>query len=188
MSVHTSSAKTSNKNNSNNQKLTLTKNQKDELNNALEDLRKKANQKLAKNDENFTVSEKVNNKNISFSFYSEPTLERNGLVLAAASQRQKSYSATVKNTAGFNFSHRLYGTFLYGKGKVGKYTKHVDLSGPFYSKSASTHSKRIDSSVVEVSSNGKFKALKYAPVEYTTSIIVRLYGSGTYRILKLRGA
>ncbi len=122
------------------------------------------------------------------SFQAEPLslafqVEEPHITLFAA-QQGKYFRAEVKNTAGFNFNHILTGNFLWGSGKVGNYSYDAILNGPFYGKTDSTKATRLDPSVVEVSSVGKFKALKYSPVEYTTHIRVGLYGSGTYRLMR----
>ena len=112
-------------------------------------------------------------------------IDTNSIQSTASSAKQnRSYRAILKNTAGFNFSHELSGNFLWGSGKVGKYTYDATLYGPLYGKSDKTKATRLDKSVVEISSTGKFRALKYAPVEYSTHIVVRLYGSGTYSVIK----
>lgn len=64
------------------------------------------------------------------------------------------------------------------------YSYDAFLYGSFYGKTHSTKATRLDPSVVEISSMGTFKALKYAPVEYNTHIKVELYGSGTYRLME----
>lgn len=66
----------------------------------------------------------------------------------------------------------------------GNYSYDAFLYGSFYSKTHSTKATRLDPSVVEISSMGVFKALKYAPVEYNTHMKVELYGSGTYRLME----
>lgn len=159
----------------------LTPEQLEEVNAVLEDLRLQINDKLAKGETDVTVYGELSfqEEPISLSFESEKPA-----ITTYATQQEKSYKASVNNTAGLNFSHTLTGTFLYGSGKVGKYTKDAVLTGPFYGKSETTKGTRIDDSVVEVSSKGTFQALKYAPVEYVTHIVVRLYGSGTYKLTK----
>lgn len=59
----------------------------------------------------------------------------------------------------------------------------MPVSGLFYSKSDKTSAVQLDPSVVCVTSIGTFTALKYAPISYTTKIIVELYGGGDNRII-----
>lgn len=159
----------------------LTSEQIKEMNTVLEELRNQVNDRLEQGETNITVYGNLSfqDEPLSLSFQ----VEEPQISLFAAQQR-KNFRAEVKNTAGFNFNHVLTGTFLWGSGKVGKYSYEVILNGALYGKTHSTKATRLDPSVVQISSVGKFKALKYAPVEYTTNIIVELYGSGTYRLTR----
>lgn len=159
----------------------LTLEQIEEMNEALDRLKDEANERLEKGEVDFSVSTNV-------SFQEEPiVMEFEGEesdVSTYAAKQQKSFSHTVKNTAGFNYSHKLYGNFYYQNGKVTDYSYDTVLSGPLYGKTVSTKADRTDPSVVIVRSTGTFKALKYTPFEYTTKIDIGLYGSGHYRVLK----
>ncbi|MFX8004441.1 hypothetical protein ABTK66_18870, partial [Acinetobacter baumannii] len=82
--------------------------------------------------------------------------------------------------------HKLYGQFTYSGGKLKGATKNVELSGWAYEKSHDTPPiDKLDPSVWEVKSTGTFKALKYLK-EYKTYLVVRLLGSGDYRITKAK--
>ncbi|HAJ3957193.1 hypothetical protein WD019_19055 [Fictibacillus sp. Mic-4] len=167
-----------------------------ELNIALEKLRQEANEKLANHEEKFTVSEDVSfsDKPITFSFdandssYSgqSPVLmsKNKSMVSQAKAATGIKYKAEINNTKGFNFSHKLYGTFTVSSGKIKGATKHVDLTGWMYDKSHITTIDQLDPSVWEVDSVGTFSALKYFK-EWKTHIIVKLLGSKDYRITKL---
>lgn len=165
-----------------NQPKPLTPEQLEEMNEALDKLKNQANEKLDNGEENFSVSTNV-------SFQEEPIVMEFGFDEPVApfgstlASQKKSFSHTVKNTAGFNFSHRVFGSFVYSSGKVTGYTADSDLSGPLYGKTHSTFGDRLDPSVVVIRSTGTFKALKYFPVEYKTRIDIGLYGSGNYRVL-----
>lgn len=161
----------------------LTSEQIKEMNIVLEELRIQVNEKLDKGETNVTAYGDL-------SFQTEPiglsfqVQDQDSPFSLFATEQSKYFYAEVFNTKGFNFSHVLSGTFLWGAGKVGNYSYTATLTGGFYGKTHSTKDFRLDPSVVEISSAGKFKALKYAPVEYTTHIRVELYGSGTYRLTR----
>jgi len=159
----------------------LTSEQLKEMNAVLEKLRNQVNDKLEKGETDIIVYGDLSfqEEPLSLEFHTE---EPNTSLFAT--QQRKPYDVTVKNTAGFNFSHNLSGSFLWGAGKVGSYSYEALLKGPLYGKTETTKATELDPSVVEVSSVGKFRALKYAPVEYTTNIKVELYGSGTYRVMR----
>lgn len=103
--------------------------------------------------------------------------------------RKKNYSGYVKYNGllGMGFQHKVSGTFTYEKGKIKSNSFDVYLTGPLYSKSHNTPDPfKLDKSVWEIRSTGKFKALKYTPFEYTTRVVIGLYGSGDYRVLKAK--
>lgn len=162
----------------------LTPEQVVEMNAALQILKDQANEKLAAGEENFTVSTEVSysEEPVTMTFESNQTNQTRSLALAT---QEKSYSATVSNTNGFNFSHRLYGSFVWGSGKVNTYTKYAALEGPTYYKTHVTTATRLDPSVVEVHSEGNFEAFRYF-TEYKTAITIRLLGSGTYTVTEAR--
>lgn len=169
----------------------LTKDQLKEFNDVLETLRQEANTKLENHETDFTVSANVSfqEEPISLVFNTNQLDKDSNKLLApantmlAAASAAKEYSATISNTAGFNFSHEVFGKFVYSGGKITSYTADANLSGFWYGKSDKTTAKELDPSVVRVTSIGTFRALKYAPVEYTTKIVVELYGSGDYRVI-----
>lgn len=172
----------------------LTTEQLEEMNTVLENLKNRVNEKLEQGETDITVYGNVSfqDEPISLSFKEDSTLPMDAVnsdatarlvtPLATAASQMKTFKAEVKNTAGFNFSHRLDGTFLYASGKVKSYSYDTTLYGPFYGKTHSDKATKLDPSLVEIRSTGKFKALKYAPVEYTTHIVIHLYGSGTYKL------
>lgn len=168
----------------------LTPEQVEEMNTTLQTLKDEANEKLATGEENFTVSQDVtySDEPLSFTFDSAKQNNSNALStnsIGALATYEKTYSATVSNTAGFNFSHRLYGSFIWGNGQVYSYTKYSQLEGASYYKTHSTSGTRLDPSIVDVHSNGNFEAFRYF-TEYKTAITIRLTGSGTYRVTELR--
>jgi|SRR5699024_786793 len=165
----------------------LTSEQLEEMNEALENLKNKANKKLEDGEENFVVSTNVSFQDEPLEMEFEADEVENNQALSSNSTsavQEKNFSHTVKNTAGFNFSHRVFGSFTYESGDVNNYSADSDLTGALYSKSHNTKVDRLDSSVAKVRSSGTFKALKYAPIEYKTRIDIGLYGSGDYRVLK----
>lgn len=166
----------------------LTKSQLEEVNTKLDKLKDEANENLEKNNENFTVSEDLSfsDSPISISVDSHPKAndQVNSLAVTPLATHSKSYSVKVKNTAGFNFSHELYGNFVYTSGgKLNSWSHHTTQTGAMYYKTHSYHADRLDSSVAQLTDDGTFKALKYF-TEYQTHLVVGLYGSGNYRILK----
>ncbi|AHN23938.1 hypothetical protein [Lysinibacillus varians] len=161
----------------------LTPAQIEEINVVLEILRNHVNTRLEHGETNITLfgSLSFQKEPISLSFQVE---ELGSSISPFSVQQRKTFRTEVKNTAGFDFGHVLTGSFLWGSGKVGNYSYDAFLYGSFYGKTHSTRATRLDPSVVEISSMGTFKALKYAPVEYNTHMKVELYGSGTYRLME----
>lgn len=153
-----------------------------EFNKTLDKIKDQANEKLSKDEVNFTISEdtSVSGTPISFTFNADDSTDQPSL----SAVREKRYSAIVNNTTGFDFSHRLYGSFTHEKGKVKGYTKSTELKGWAYNKTHVTFADRLDPSVVEVDSVGTFVALKWFK-EYKTHITIRLLGSGDYRVTRL---
>lgn len=65
-------------------------------------------------------------------------------------------------------------------------TKNVEVTGWAYDKSHDTPPiDKLDASVWEVKSTGTFKALKVLK-EWKTYLVIRLNGSGDYRITKAK--
>ncbi|ENJ6139149.1 MULTISPECIES: hypothetical protein [Bacillus cereus group] len=162
----------------------LTSEQLKEINVKLEEMKNDINLQLSEGKEDVFSSRKVSfsDEPLIMAFNSVDNFNGNGFALAA--QQKKNFSGYVANTfPGAGFKHTVSGWFLYGSGKVGNYDYDPDLTGPLYSKSNSTKANRLDDSVVRITSSGTFKALKYAPVEYTTKVVIELYGSGTYRVV-----
>ena len=157
-----------------------------QMNEALDKMVIEANKKLEAGETEIFLEEEIGetDETVSLSFKSEnvfPSDQKTGIQLLAAPSGKKIYYASVKNTAGFNFSHQLAGEFSYGGGKIKGATKDVDLTGAMYSESHNTWIDILDPSVWVVQSHGKFKALKYL-AEYNTYLTVKLLGSGDYRI------
>ncbi|WP_409368440.1 hypothetical protein [Lysinibacillus sp. 38-6] len=160
-----------------------------EINVVLEELRIQVNDRLNQGETDITVFGDLSFQEdpISLTFQVEvPNArfvagQRNVSLLSAVQQRAN-FRAEVHNTAGFNFSHLLTGSFLWGAGKIGNISYDATLHGALYGKTHSTNVTRLDPSVAQVSSVGKFRALRFAPVEYTTHIVVELYGSGHYSL------
>lgn len=166
----------------------LTDYQVKEINQTLEELRIEANNKLANHEEDFTLSKKVSstNKPIILSFKSSPTENTTkNKTIAPLASREKSYQAYIENTAGLNFSHKLYGSFVYENGQITGHSKQVSQTGWAYSKTHSTWSDILDKSVIDVHSIGSFSALQYFK-EYKTELTVKLLGSGDYRITRAK--
>jgi len=167
----------------------LTPVQIEEINVVLEELRNQVNDKLSQGETDITVYGDLSfqEEPISLSFQvansRDLILDRHRSVsLFSAVQQRTDFKAEVHNTAGFNFSHLLTGSFLWGAGKIGNISYDATLHGALYGKTHSTNVTRLDPSVAQVSSVGKFRALRFAPVEYTTHIVVELYGSGHYSL------
>lgn len=166
----------------------LTDYQVREINQSLEELRIEANEKLANHEENFTLSKKVpsTNKPVILSFESSPTENKTqNKAMAPLASREKSYQAYIENTAGFDFSHKLYGSFVYEGGQITGHSKKASQTGWAYSKSHTTWSDILDKSVVDVYSVGSFSALEFFK-EYKTELNVKLLGSGDYMITRAK--
>lgn len=169
----------------------LTPHQLEELNKKLEEIRIDINEQLASDQENVCASRDLSFSDeplvMAFNTTESVNVKNNSSISLAAVQQRKAFSGYVANNyPAAGFKHSVSGSFLYGSGKVGTYSYDAYLTGPLYSKSHKTSATRLDPSVVRVTSNGTFKALKYSPVEYNTRVVIELYGSGTYRVITVR--
>ena len=109
------------------------------------------------------------------------TLNKNGGISTLAATT-KSYSAYVNyDSVGFNFSHRVAGTFQVSSGKLSNLNYEVYQTGWAYQKTHNTSIQKVDSSVSKVVSRGYFNAFQYGK-QYVASLTVTAYGSGTYRV------
>lgn len=164
-----------------------------QMNIALDKMINEANKKLEVGETEIFLEEKIGetNETVSLSFKSEDVLSNESMInrnslaktfsVSSTPSGKKRYYAAVENTAGWNFKHQLAGDFTYSGGKINGATKDVNMTGAMYSESHTTWIDQLDSSVWDVRSHGKFKALKYL-VEYNTYLTVKLLGSGDYRI------
>lgn len=167
------------------------------MNQELEEMVNELNKRLDKGEKNIEIS----SENLTLGFKEVnglqpsmvPTFDQQNLnveSVQASSIGSKSYQAFVSNTNGFNFRHGVYGTFTWNGDKLSAVTADEDLSGPMYSKSATTRIQGVDGSIGstakigKVSSSGKFTPLKWAPVSYYTTLIVDVYApTQSYRII-----
>lgn len=163
----------------------LTPEQIKEINSKLETLKEKANKQLENGKEEIHLTANLSFSEEPLEFHLNSNNEESKQVINSAVQ-EETFSATVENKTyvGAGFSHNVDGSFTYENGDVKGYTYDVDLSGPAWGKSDDSSAQRLDPSVVKLSSNGTFSLLKYIPTEYTTSIVIGMYGSGDYRILE----
>ncbi|MGK9487586.1 MULTISPECIES: hypothetical protein [Bacillus] len=162
-----------------------------EINEALDELVVEANKKLETGQTEISLKKEIGktNETVSLFFKSENVLSNSlGIQPYDASSSKskypsgkKIYKAYVKNTAGFDFQHRLAGEFQFKGGKVTGATTDVNLTGAMYSESHKTWIDKLDPSVWVVQSHGTFKAFKFL-FEYNTYLTVKLLGSGDYRI------
>ncbi|WP_246798243.1 hypothetical protein [Bacillus spizizenii] len=150
-------------------------------NQALSEAKKEVNKQLASGKTNVVVKKALNVQGDGIELGVNTKTSGEGSIKAV---QQKSYSGYIANTfPGAGFKHSVSGKFTYEKGKIKGNSYDVYLTGPLYSKSHSTSVSKLDPSVWEIRSSGTFKALKYTPFEYTTRVVIGLYGSGTYRVL-----
>ncbi|KXZ24138.1 hypothetical protein AXI59_00150 [Bacillus nakamurai] len=153
----------------------------DKANQALDDAQKEVNKQLAAGKTNVVVKKPLNVQGDGIELGVNTKTSGDSSIQAV---QQKSYSGYIANTfPGTGFKHTVSGKFTYEKGKIKGNSYDVYLTGPLYSKSHSTSVSKLDPSVWEIRSSGKFKALKYTPLEYTTRVVIGLYGSGSYRVL-----
>lgn len=158
-----------------------------QLNEALEKLIIEANKKLEEGETELLldapVGETDGKVSLSFSLNDANVVsnKQEESLQAAAVQTKVYYAQVGYEGVGFDFNHQLGGEFTYEGGKIKGATKDVVLTGLFYSESHNTYIDVLDPSVWRVNSEGTFKALKYG-VEYKTSLVVDLLGSGDYRI------
>ncbi|KMJ59087.1 hypothetical protein AB685_08465 [Bacillus sp. LL01] len=167
------------------------------MNQELEGMVEELNERLANGEKNIEIS----SENLTVGFKevngiqpsSISTFDQQNLNIEsvqASSIGSKSYQAFVSNTNGFNFRHAVYGTFTWNGDKLAAVTADEDLSGPMYSKSASTKIQGVDGTIGstakigKVSSNGKFTPLKWSPASFYTTLIVDVYApTQSYRII-----
>lgn len=111
----------------------------------------------------------------------------NSLGIATLSAKTtKNYSAFVSYEGiGFDFSHKLYGTYQYSGGKVGSVTAKIEQTGWAYQKSYEKDIQKVDSSVKEVTSTGYFNAFTYGK-QYVAYVDVKIFGSGDYKITRAK--
>ncbi|WP_102264492.1 hypothetical protein [Mesobacillus jeotgali] len=153
----------------------------DTLNQELQVLVDKANQKLANGEKNFEVK----GKNLKVGFKEknvEPKVLEKGQLhysaMAIASIGSKEYQAYVVNTNGWNFSHAVGGIFSWEGSYLTAVSARAETTGTMYSRSESTSKEGLDGTigktakVARVTSNGKFTALKYLPISYYTTLVV----------------
>ncbi|MEK5501018.1 hypothetical protein [Bacillus sp. FSL M8-0168] len=159
----------------------------DDVNKALEYAVKEVNEQLEKGETKATFTKQVNAQGDTIELGVDNQKEINTDIQAV---RKKNYSGYVKfkglPLTGTHFQHKISGTFTYEKGKIKANSYDVYLTGPLYSKSHDTTPFKLDKSVWEIRSTGTFKLLKYTPLEYTTRLVIGLYGSGDYRVLKAK--
>ncbi|QYA34004.1 hypothetical protein KYI07_11295 (plasmid) [Macrococcus psychrotolerans] len=106
----------------------------------------------------------------------------------SGSYRTKDYQAYVGYKGpGFDFKHRVSGTFQYNKTKkvVRNVTFDPQLSGTFYSKSEKTYVEKHNAGTHLVNSTGHFTALKVF-AQYTTKIKVACIYNGTFNVTEAR--
>ncbi|ASF30715.1 MULTISPECIES: hypothetical protein [Bacillus amyloliquefaciens group] len=153
----------------------------EKANKALGDAQKEVNRQLEAGKTNVVVKKPLNVQGDGIELGVNTKTSDESSVQAV---QQKSYSGYIANTfPGAGFKHTVSGKFTYEKGKIKGNSYDVYLTGPIYSKSHSTSVSKLDPSVWEIRSSGTFKALKYTPFEYTTRVVIGLYGSGSYRVL-----
>ncbi|MCM3618513.1 hypothetical protein M3936_13065 [Sutcliffiella horikoshii] len=167
------------------------------MNQELEGLVEEMNERLANGEkdieissENLTVGFKEMDGLLPSNISTVDQQNLNSESVQASSIGSKSYQAFVANTNGFNFRHGVYGTFTWNGSVLQAVTSDEDLSGPMYSKSATTKVQGVDGSIgstakiARVSSTGKFTPLKWSPVTYTTTLIVEVNApTQSYRII-----
>ncbi|MEC3683832.1 hypothetical protein P9186_17085 [Bacillus safensis] len=157
----------------------------DIANKALEEAMKDVNKQLEKGVTNALATKKLNIQGDTIEL-GVGEQEENKVDTQAV--RKKNYSGYVKYNGllGTGFQHKVSGTFTYEKGKIKSNSYDVYLTGSLYGKSHDTNPYKLDKSVWEIRSTGTFTALKYTPFQYTTRLVIGLYGSGDYRVLKAK--
>lgn len=120
---------------------------------------------------------------LSFDTYNNSPINNN--LIQPMATRSSSFSVTLKNTAGFNFSHNLFADWSYDSktNKISTVSADSVLSGPLYSKTHNTRTSKQTNSVHNVYSTGTFKAFKVG-AEYKTNFQVRVNGTGTHQVVK----
>ncbi|MGG0889965.1 hypothetical protein [Cytobacillus horneckiae] len=165
----------------------------EKLNNELQNLVEEANEKLSQGEEDIEVS----SENLYLGFKVEDEKSLNRLSSSASSNKvgiqaigSKSYQAYVGNTTGFNFRHAVHGTFTWDGSILKAITYVEDLTGPMYSKSASTTVQGVDGTIGrtakigKLTSKGTFTPLKWSPASFYTTLVVDFYApTKSYKII-----
>lgn len=135
---------------------------------------------------NPTTVEGVSEDGVHITVGVEPVRSFTSFSAVAAADSVIDYSAFVNyDSVGFDFSHRLYGTFKANAGKVSNVTAKVEQTGWAYNKTYSTNTNDIDASVKEVVSTGNFAAF-YLGKQYVVYLDVKVFGSGNYTVTRAK--
>lgn len=155
-----------------------------ELNTTLDDMTKDVNKQLKEGKGEAKAIGYFEGEAFELSFSTNEPLVDNDLIQPMAT-RTKSFSVTLKNTAGFNFSHNLYADWTYNSSnkKISKVSPSSILKGAMYGKTHSTKASKQTNTVYNVHSTGTFKALKVL-TEYKTHFHVRVNGTGTHQVVR----
>lgn len=146
----------------------------EQLNEELQGLVEQANDRLKNGERNIEVS----SENLKLGFKENGALAKGYSTYAIGS---KSYQAYVGNTTGFNFRHAVFGTFTWNNSLLKAVTADDDLTGPMYSKSATTKVVGVDGTINKdakigrITSKGTFTPLKYVPYNFYTTLVVEVY-------------
>lgn len=153
-----------------------------QLNEELQILVEQANERLENGERNLEVY----SGNLKLGFIENSPIQ----VYSSSSIGSKSYQAYVGNTNGFNFRHAVFGTFTWNNKLVKAITADEDLTGPMYSKSATTKIQGVDGSIGKdakigsVTSKGTFTGLKGLLKSYYTTLVIEFYApTKSYRII-----
>lgn len=150
-----------------------------QLNEELQILVEQANERLENGERNIEVY----SENLKLGFIENSSIQ----LYSTRANGSKSYQAYVGNTNGFNFRHGVFGTFTWNNKVVKAITADEDLTGPMYSKSATTKIQGEDGIIgkdATVSSKGTFTGLKGLLKSYYTTLVIEFYApTKSYRII-----
>jgi len=150
------------------------------LNQELQELVDKANEKLENGENNFEIE----GETLTLGFKESSSMGRSAI-------GSKEYQAYITNTIGFNFTHAVSGLFSWNGDYLTALTAKADLTGIAYDKSHTTTKEGLDglingssAKVGRVTSEGKFKELKFFTTYYTTLIVDVYAPTQSYRIIR----
>lgn len=157
----------------------------EELNSYLPELIEEVNNSISNGDIRNTASVVTKNGGIlTLGVEDNSKKDMSNMFSTLAKATNKTYTAFIGyDKVGFNFSHKVDGTYQINSGKVNNVTHVVTQTGWAYQKDYKSDVQVIDPSVKKVVTSGSFNAFQYGK-QYVAYLDVTIYGSGNYKITR----